>query len=75
MLQKKISDLKVGEEAVISYFLHDYIAQHIIPLGLIPNQKIIVEHIAPMGSPIALNINGDILAIRKDIASEVVVSQ
>lgn len=75
MILKKLSDLKTGENAMIDSFLKEDIAKKFLSLGIIPNQKISVQQIAPMGNLIAINIDGDVLALRKEIASQVFVSQ
>ncbi|HHV38146.1 MAG TPA: ferrous iron transport protein A, partial [Tepidimicrobium sp.] len=45
-----------------------------IDLGIIPNTVIKAERYSPTGNPIAFNIRGTIIAIRKDDAKNILVS-
>jgi Fe2+ transport system protein A len=71
-----MSDLKLRDNAKILSFEIPNPAdrQKLFACGLIPGAMITVEHIAPLGDPMQLRLNGDILlSIRKSEARYVKV--
>jgi len=71
----RLSDCKIGEEVEISKIEDGNIASKLIEMGL--TEKLITQIvlIAPLGDPIAIDINGFILSIRKSEASKVLVKK
>ena len=72
---KKITldKLSVGEEAIIESFTNDAIKLILLEMGCIPGEKISIERIAPLGDPIAINVSGYLLSMRKAEAAAVEV--
>ncbi|MBT5439196.1 MAG: ferrous iron transport protein A [Flavobacteriales bacterium] len=71
----RLSDCKIGEEVEISKIEDGNIASKLIEMGL--TEKLITQIvlIAPLGDPIAIDINGFILSIRKAEANQVLVKK
>lgn len=69
-----IADLKKGEKAIIESFTDFDTSQKLLEMGCIPGEEIVLDAIAPLGDPIAINVAGYRLSLRKTDASTVVVS-
>jgi len=71
----RLSDCKIGEEVEISKIEDGNIASKLIEMGL--TEKLITQIvlIAPLGDPIAIDINGFILSIRKAEVNQVLVKK
>lgn len=74
-MQMNLSDCKVGQEIEIVSITDDFIATKLIEMGLTEHLKTKVVLIAPLGDPIALDIKGFILSIRKSTAQNIVVKK
>jgi len=71
---KKLSELKPGEEGVISKIIRSgIITRRIADMGLIPRTKIKVIRKAPLGDPIEFEVRGYNLSLRKEEADLVLV--
>ena len=71
---KKLSELKPGEEGVISKIIGSgIITRRIADMGLIPRTKIKVIRKAPLGDPIEFEVRGYNLSLRKEEADLVLV--
>ena len=70
-----LSDCKIGEKVEVSKIEDGNIAPKLIEMGL--TEKLITQIVlvAPLGDPIAIDINGFILSIRKSEASKVLVKK
>jgi len=71
---KQLSELKLGEKAVIDSFTDDAMALKLLEMGCTPGEMVELDKIAPMGDPIAISISGYLLSLRKEEASTVLVS-
>ena len=69
----KLSALKKGQSAKIISFEKDYLKLKFYEMGCIPGEKITLEMIAPMGDPIAINIGGYLLSLRRQDAQYIKV--
>ena len=69
----KLSDLKPGQEAIISEFDSNDILLKLMEMGCIPGEEVIVEQIAPLGDPISIRIAGYSLSLRKNEANQIIV--
>ena len=68
----KLSELKPGESAVITKVGGSgSLRQHFLDMGLIPDAKLTLIKLAPMGDPMEFMIHGYELSIRKDDAAEI----
>ncbi len=70
----KLSDLKPGTQAVIKKInLSGSLKRRLMDMGVVPNEIIVVEKIAPLGDPIEINIKNYKLSIRKSEAEKIEV--
>ena len=70
-----LSDCKIGEKVEVSKIEDGNIAPKLIEMGLTEKLITQVVLVAPLGDPIAIDINGFILSIRKSEASKVLVKK
>ncbi len=66
-----LSELRIGQRAVISGFEKDEIAIKLMEMGLIPGEKIYIEKFAPLGDPISIFVAGYSLSLRIDEAKTI----
>ena len=70
-----ISDLIIGDKAVITNFIVDNIPLKLIEMGCIERNSVELVQNAPLKDPLYLNVNGTFLAIRKETASQISVEK
>lgn len=70
---KTLDKLKIGESGIIKELIKRDLALKLIEMGCLPGEKITLKKIAPFGDPIAIEISGYELSLRKDEASTVVL--
>ena len=70
----RLSDLKRGEKAVIKHHEDTDFRLTLMEMGCVPGQPVQVEMVAPMGDPIAIQIAGYYLSIRKNDAHNIWVT-
>ena len=68
-----LSELKIGEKAIIIDVNIDEIPLKLLEMGCLPGNEVALVQIAPLGDPYYFNINDSHVAIRKEIAHEVTV--
>jgi ferrous iron transport protein A len=69
-----LSQLKIGQKAVILSFTDDDLALKLMEMGCIPGEVISLERIAPMGDPIAISVSGYTLSLRLKEAETIQLS-
>lgn len=69
----KLSDLKPGQEAVITHFENNEIFLKLMEMGCVPGERILVEQVAPLGDPISVSISGYQLSLRISEADNIMV--
>lgn len=69
----RLSDLRVGQKAVIHSFENDEIFIKLMEMGCIPGEKVQVEQIAPLGDPISIAVAGYHLSLRLNEANSIFV--
>ena len=52
----RLSELAVGQNAVIHSFEKDEIFIKLMEMGCVPGEKVKVEQIAPLGDPISISV-------------------
>ena len=72
-MEKKLSDLKPGQQAIIRKFENDDIFLKLMEMGCLPGEKITLEKIAPLGGPISVSVAGYSLSLRKSEANQILV--
>lgn len=71
---KNLSQLKVGQSAVIDSFTDTTMALKLLEMGCTPGEIVKLDRIAPLGDPIAISVSGYLLSLRKDEASTILIS-
>lgn len=71
---KKLSEVKLGESAVIEQFTDDSMKLKLLEMGCLPGEKVTVDRFAPFGDPMAITIADSTLSIRLEEAANVIVS-
>jgi ferrous iron transport protein A len=70
---KRLSELRIGQEAVIHSFEKDEIFIKLMEMGCIPGETIRVEQKAPLGDPISITVAGYHLSLRLNEAYSIFV--
>ena len=70
---KRLSELAVGQYAVIHSFEKDDIFIKLMEMGCIPGESVKVEQIAPLGDPISISVSGYHLSLRLNEANSIFV--
>lgn len=68
-----LAELKKGQKAFIRSFTNDALSSKLIEMGCLPGEPIMLSRIAPFGCPLAINIAGYELSLRKDEAASVLI--
>ncbi len=69
-----LDTLKQGETATIQTFNDAFLSLKLIEMGCLPGETVKLAYTAPFGDPIAIEVSGYTLSLRKQEASTVVVS-
>ncbi len=72
-MKKKLSELMVGEEAIINSLEDQDLVLKLMEMGFLPGEEITVEQIAPMGDPISVMVAGYQVSLRINEADSVIV--
>ena len=70
---KSLDNLKPGQTAVIKSFVNDKLSSKLIEMGCLPGETVSLSKTAPLGCPMAINIAGYELSLRKDEAASVII--
>lgn len=73
-MNTNLSQLKLGQSAIIDSFTDKKMALKLLEMGCTPGEVVKLDRIAPMGDPIAITVSGYLLSLRKAEASTVLVS-
>ncbi len=69
----RLSELGVGQTAVIHSFEKDEIFIKLMEMGCVPGEQVKVEQIAPLGDPISVSVSGYHLSLRVSEADSIFV--
>jgi ferrous iron transport protein A len=72
---KRLSEVEVGKTVVINSFEKDDIFLKLMEMGCVPGERILVDHIAPLGDPISILVAGYNLSLRLNEAKNIWVSE
>lgn len=67
----RLSELKPGKSGVIQAIDEYETKIKLMEMGCIPGEIILIENIAPMGDPMAIQVSGYSLSIRKKDAMHI----
>jgi len=68
-----LSDLKLGDAAIIDGFLEDDLSEKLMEMGCVPGEEVILKRIAPFGDPIIISVAGYDLSLRMNEAASIIV--
>lgn len=73
--QRPLSDLSVGDEAVIERVAEEEpkLLQYLASLGLLPEARVSVKEIAPFKGPLLVQVAGAQYALGQEVASKIIV--
>jgi ferrous iron transport protein A len=69
-----LSDLTVGQRAIIEGFENEELSLKLLEMGCLPKSVIELTQKAPLGCPICIQLNGYQLALRKKEAATIKVT-
>jgi len=69
-----IASLKIGQKGIISEESLDLIPLKLLEMGCLPGAEISLIQIAPLKDPLYVCVNGSHLAIRKETASKIKIT-
>ena len=72
-MQKRLSEVKVGNTVVIKSFENDEIFLKLMEMGCLPGEHITVDQVAPFKDPISIIVSGYRLSLRLNEADHVFV--
>jgi ferrous iron transport protein A len=72
-MNKKLSELKQGQKAIIKSFANQEIYLKLMEMGCLPGEEISLEQIAPLGDPVSVSVAGYRLSLRLDEAEHIIV--
>ena len=73
-MQKRLSQLRPGQKAIITEFNNQEIHLKLMEMGCLPGELISVEKSAPMGGPVSVIVSGYTLSLRLDEADHIMVN-
>jgi len=69
----RLTDLKPGQEAIISEFESNDLFLKLMEMGCVPGEKVSLDQVAPLGDPISVKIAGYSLSLRLNEAEHIMV--
>lgn len=72
-MNRKLSELKPGQRAVIRHFGNQEIHLKLMEMGCLPGETLSVEQVAPLGDPVSIYIAGYTLSLRLNEAEHIIV--
>ena len=66
-----LSELKINEEAVIESFNDLQLSLKLLEMGCTPGERVKLVRVAPAGDPIAIELSGYTLSMRKQEAQTI----
>jgi ferrous iron transport protein A len=74
-MSAKLSEIKIGNCATVTSISDSSIRLKLMEMGLLPGREVTVLFRAPLGDPIAIDVNGYILSLRLDEAAMIHVEE
>ncbi len=68
-----LSELKQGAIGIVKEFTDLEMSVKLMEMGCLPGEVVTVSRIAPLGDPIAINVSGYQLSLRKFEASTIIL--
>ncbi len=74
-MERRLSEIETGKTVIIKRFENDDIFLKLMEMGCVPEEKIIVDQIAPLGDPISILVAGYTLSLRLNEAEHIWVEE
>lgn len=74
-MEKKLSEIKIGQKVIIKSFANDDIYLKLMEMGCVPGEIISVDQVAPLKDPISITVAGYQLSLRLNEAENIVVEE
>jgi ferrous iron transport protein A len=74
-MSAKLSEIKIGNCATVTSISDSSIRLKLMEMGLLPGREVTVLFRAPLGDPIAIDVNGYMLSLRLDEADMIHVEE
>ena len=74
-MEKKLSEIKIGQKVIIRSFVNDDIYLKLMEMGCVPGEIISVDQVAPFKDPISITVAGYHLSLRLDEADNILVEE
>jgi ferrous iron transport protein A len=71
--QKSLNSLKIGEKATIVSLKINMVSNKLMEMGCTPGTTVTLQYISPAGCPIAIEIEGNLLAMRREEAQHILI--
>ncbi len=68
-----LSELIPGETGIVKEFTDLEMSVKLMEMGCLPGEQVTVSRIAPLGDPIAINVSGYQLSLRRFEASTIIL--
>ncbi len=75
MSEVLMSDLIIGDKALVKDFKNEDLSIKLLEMGCLPGVEVEVMHFAPFGDPIAVKVSGYTLSMRRQEASDIIVER
>lgn len=72
-MQKKLSELAVGQKATIVSLVDEDLVLKLMEMGFLPGEEISIEQVAPLGDPICIMVTGYQVSLRISEADAIIV--
>lgn len=66
-----LNELKRGQAGIIEELLDEVACLKLIEIGCLPGEKVVVKIAAPFSDPIAIEVAGNLISLRKDEAKSI----
>lgn len=73
-IMSTLDTLTEGQSATIQSFSDKFLSLKLIEMGCLPGETVKLSYVAPLGDPIAIEVSGYMLSLRKQEASTVLVN-
>ncbi|VAV85912.1 hypothetical protein MNBD_BACTEROID02-660 [hydrothermal vent metagenome] len=70
-----IANMRVGEQGVIKDISLENIPLALLEMGCLPGEDVELIQVAPLLDPLYIRVNGSHLAIRKETASQILITK
>lgn len=68
-----LDSLKLGQSAIIKGFTDEFLSLKLTEMGCFPGETVKLTNVAPFGDPIAIEVLGYQLSLRKQEARTVII--